>query len=58
MYGEEKNTNKINTNISFYWVIYNKIKKTHDRDIYIYIYVKRLFFKNLTKFWDNYLLSY
>ena len=28
MYGEEKNTNKINTNISFYWVIYNKIKNS------------------------------
>ena len=44
MYGEEKNTNKINTNISFYWVIYNKIKKTHDRDIYIYIYMLKDYF--------------
>lgn len=28
----KKNTNRINTNIIFFWVIYNKIK-THDRDI-------------------------
>ena len=32
MYGVEKNTIKINTNIIFFWVINNKIK-THDRHI-------------------------